>query len=302
MLFLEQAIFTSLKTHQQEGYQLATTSPGITADVAKELAVWGPAHDSLVINNFGSTSINFHPLTSGDYCISRTIADGEEYSGRGGPRIYTHMLVASPDALAAFANNPIAIVEALTASGHLQVAADPTAPLTAIPLVGRASLISPLRLSELAGDPGLDALVLLLQLAGTSQRLAVRSHVPLERLFSGLLMLLPPRLRIEFSFSTGLRWSPRRPFRLIALPPDLGEQRNVQKSASATPLDLTRGLRAGENPPSGWAYLIRDLLQSRQFNIFPELLRRADEFATAERTLDQVAEEVESALQVELAL
>jgi hypothetical protein len=212
------------------------------------------------------------------------------------------MLVSNPDALAAFANNPIAIVEALTASGHLQVAPDPTAPLCAIPLVGRASLISPLRLAELASDPGLDALVLLLQLAGTSQRLAVRSHVPLERLFSGLLMLLPLRLRTEFSFSTGLRWSPRRPFRLIALPPDAGEQRNVQKSASATPLDLTRGLPAGETPPSGWAYLIRDLLQSRQFNIFPELLRRADEFATAERTLDQVAQEVESALQVELAL
>ena len=86
-MFVEQAIFTSLKTRRQEGYQLAAVSPGIASEGAKELEVWGPAHDSLLDGMQGASSVNFHPLTSGDYCVSRTVAAGEEYSGRGGPRI-----------------------------------------------------------------------------------------------------------------------------------------------------------------------------------------------------------------------
>jgi hypothetical protein len=294
-MLVEQAIFTSLKTRRQEGYQLAATSPGVGSDVARELALWGPAHDSLILNDFGSSSVNFHPLDSGDFCISKTTASGEEYSGRGGPRIYTQMLVVPPAALLRFANNPLALIDAVTASGQLAIYEHPPLALEPIQLVGRAAVVNQLRLAELAGDPGIEALVLLLQLANTSQRLAVRSHVPLERLFSGLLMLLPLHCRTQLSFTTGLRYSPRRPFHLLVLPPDRSEQRNLQRTSSATPLDLTR-----DPPPLldklrlGWAYLIRDVLRTRQFAVLPELLRRAHRYADEALKLDEIAQRVEA--------
>lgn len=302
-MLVEQAIFTSLKTRRQEGYQLAATSPGITSDVAKELAHWGPAHDSLVLNDFGQTSINFHPLDAGGYCLSRTVADGDEYSGRGGPRIYTQMFVVPEGVLARFANQPLAVLEALAGAGHIAVHATPPEELPSISLVGRAGLVNQLRLAELAASPGIELMLGLLELALTAPRLALRSpHVPLERLFSGLLWLLPPNRRLDYSFSSGLRFSPRRPVRWIALPPDASEQRNLTRSSGATSLDLER-----ETPPPadaqrrGWAYLVRDVLHSGHASLLPELLRRADAYPH-DLPLDTVAERVEAELSGELSM
>jgi hypothetical protein len=295
-MFLEQAIFTSLKTPRQEGYQLAGVSPGVSADVARELEHWGPAHDSLCDPRF--PSVNFHPLESGEFCISKTSAEGNEYSGRGGPRVYTQMLIASRELLARFANNPFAVLEAVTAGGGMCVHDKPPANLERIRLLGRASVVNHLRLAELAGDPGADALVNLVHLTINAPRVAVRSHVPLERLLSGLMSLLPVRFRTKYSFSTGLRYSPRRPFHIIALPEDLAEQRNLQKTATAKGLDLTRNIPATDKLSRGWAYLIRDVFRSGHLSVLPELLRRADLHIT-ESTPDDVAAIVEAEVQAE---
>src|SRR5687767_10621746 len=90
---LEQAIFTSVKSSRLDGYQLAAASPGITPDVSKELTIWGPAHDSLWDTRRDARSVNFFPLASGDYCLSSTTIAGEEYSGRGGGRVYSQMFL-----------------------------------------------------------------------------------------------------------------------------------------------------------------------------------------------------------------
>ena len=299
-MLLEQAIFTSLKTRHQEGYQLAACSQGVTSEQAKELEHWGPAHDSLVINDFGSTSINFHPLESGEYCISKTTAAGDEYSARGGPRIFTQMLIVPSEVLARFANQPLAIIEALTASGKLDVPPQIPPQLPTLPLIGKASLLQPLRIAELLGDLGIEKVLQLVQLALDSPRLAVRSHVSLERVYGVLLMLLPLRFRPQFSFSTGLRSSPRRPFRLLALSPDTAEQRNLERSSGARLLDLTRReLPPLEKSRRGWAYLLRDVFESRQLAVLPELLRRANLYDEVEMTLDEVAQRVEDDVQAE---
>ncbi len=299
-MLLEQAIFTSIKSRQQEGYQLAACSPGVSSDMAKELTQWGPAHDSLTINTFGATSINFHPLSLDSYCISKTTAAGEEYSGRGGARIYTQMIIVSHEALARFSYQPLAIVEALTASGSLDVLEKVPPQLPTLSLIGKASLMQPLRIAEVVGELGIERTLHFLQRALTCPRLAVRSVVPLERLFSVLLMLVPLRFRTEFSFSTGLRVSPRRPFRLLALSPDTTEQRNVERSSGARLLDLTRpDMPPLERLSGGWAYLLRDVIESRHLAVLPELLRRANRYDDPELSLDDVARRVEDEVQAE---
>jgi len=275
-MLIQQAIFTSLKTRTQEGYQLAATSDGVTRELAETLAAWGPAHDSLLDRRLGASSINFHPLADDLFCISRTVAEGNEYSGRSGPRVYTQMLVVPDSALARFANNPFAIVEALSVGGQMIVHDKPPAQLEPIRLLGRASLINPLRLEELAVDAGADALANLIELATRSPRLAIRSQIPLERLLACLLMLLPPSQRLAMSFSTGLRWSPRRPFRLIALPSKFDEQRDLERSAEATLLDLTKPGATAPEPVDGWPIIVRDVLRSHLYTLLPDLLRQAD--------------------------
>src|SRR3569623_648025 len=118
---IEQAIFTSVKRTRLDGYQLATASRGITAEISRELTIWGPAHDSLWDMRRDARSVNFFPLTIGGYCLSITTVAGAEYSGRGGGRIYTQMFVLPPEVLARFANDPFHVLRALAASGRLLV-------------------------------------------------------------------------------------------------------------------------------------------------------------------------------------
>jgi hypothetical protein len=121
---IEQAIFTSVRTDRVDGYQLAAASEGIGAEDRRSLPQWGPAHDSLSEEGLGAASLNFHPLPSGAYCISRTSAASGEYSARRGPQVYTQMLVVEPEDLRRFANNPFRLLQAATAAGHVQVLRD----------------------------------------------------------------------------------------------------------------------------------------------------------------------------------
>lgn len=277
-MFAEQAIFTSLQSRRQEGYQLAAVSPGVTGDVAKELAVWGPAHDSLLVSECGSSSINFHRLESDPdrYCISRTVADGEEYSGRAGPRIYTQMLIVPSSLLARFSNNPFAIIDAASASGQMPVHAQPPATLETVRLLGRASPVNQLRIAELVAAPGADMLLALVDAALSCERLAVRSNVPLERLVAGLFSLLPVDRRAGFSFSTGLRYSPRRPVRLLALPADTAEQRSIERSSEAKALDLTRdALPEAASASNAWSTSLRDVFRQGHLSALGAIVARS---------------------------
>src|SRR5437773_11290410 len=106
---LEQAIFTSIQSSRLDGYQLAAASGGITAEQTKELTAWGPAHDSLWDTRRDGRSVNFHPLADDRFCLSCTTVAGEEYSGRGGGRIYTQMFILPREALEPFANDPFLV-------------------------------------------------------------------------------------------------------------------------------------------------------------------------------------------------
>src|SRR5437763_11404572 len=118
---IEQAILPSIHGSRLNGYQLAATSSGITPAQAKELTVWGPAHDSLWDTRCDARSVNFHPLSDGAFCLSCTTLAGAEYSGRGGGRVYTQIFVLNRDALAQFANDPFLVLRALSAAGRLVV-------------------------------------------------------------------------------------------------------------------------------------------------------------------------------------
>ena len=120
-MLVEQAIFTSAQTERSAGYQLVASSPGVCDADARELAMWGPSHDSLLEEGLDAVSVNFHKLPSGAFCVSKTTPAGSEYSGRRGPAVYTQCLVVPADGLERFSNNPFALLTAAFAQGSLRV-------------------------------------------------------------------------------------------------------------------------------------------------------------------------------------
>lgn len=235
------AIFTSLRGERLEGYQLAATSEEVTKELARELNTWGPAHDSLLDEHSLEPSVNFHPLSGDYYCLSVTRSAGAEYSGRAGARIYTQMFLLSPEALARFGNNPFLIRRAIQAAGRELVLADPLSRLRSFPLVGRAG-DSDSGDSEQQGEQvSPEALQRLASTVVENPAVALATLGSPATLFAALFQRLTPEHRLQVSFTTGLRHSARRPFRLFVLPSDPAVRRQFQRQIGVTVFELEAG-------------------------------------------------------------
>jgi hypothetical protein len=264
MALIEQAVFTSAETERSAGYQVVAASPGAREEDLRELAVWGPSHGSLIDSSPDGVSFNFHPLPSGVYGVSRTTSAGWEYSGRGGARVYTQYLLVPADELARFANNPFAVLRAALAGGALETHRDVPRQLEPLSLSGRAAPVDSTLLARLSGNPGPDWLATIVQAALNCELLAISGSPTPEHLIAGLFNCLPPECRTEFSFSTGLSCSPRRPFRIVTVASDPAEQRRAERQYRATVLDLGRTLPAEFAPLDGWGRFIEVVLKSHR--------------------------------------
>lgn len=299
---IEQAVFTSAETNQSAGYQVVATSPGVCARDVEELAVWGPSHDALLAGAPNAASFNFHPLPSGAYCVSRTTPAGWEYSGRGGVRVYTQCLIVPPEVLARFANNPIALLRAALVNGSLRLYEKVPERLAPITLAGRAAVVDTALLSRLAINPGVDWLATLVQAALQSVTLGIAGGPPAEHVIAGILNCLPPACRTEMSFSTGLKFSPRRPFRLVALSGDAEEQDRVERLYNVSVLRLSGPPPARLAPTDSWPRFLQRVLKSgRTSFLTAELSRRRAGFRPEDLSALglQLLEELETASRVE---
>jgi len=273
---IDQAIFTSAETDRGSGYQIAAASPGAGEADLRELAAWGPSHDSLIDPTAGAVSVNFHPLPSGAYCVSRTTPSGWEYSGRGGVRVYTQCLIVPRGVLARFANNPFAVMRAATASGLVRQYDALPEVLEPFGLAGRAAAVDAALLARLSANPGPEWMATLVQAALDSVSVAVAGGPPAEQLIAGLVNCLPPECRTEFSFSTGLKFSSRRPFRVVALSSHPEELRRVERLYNVAVLRLKDNPPAEFAPIESWPRLIHRVLKSGRVSFLAGRLSRRD--------------------------
>ena len=234
---IPQAIFTSLRGQKLAGYQLAAVSEGIGDELARELNVWGPAHDSL-LDETGEPSVNFHPLGPENFCLSLTSSAGAEYSGRAGARIYTQMFILTREALQRFDNNPWLILRTTLAAGRAGVFEDPPSRLRSLPLVGRAGDANSGPLEQLSQEVEPKLLNSLVTTVLEVQSVGLATSLDPRLIISALFQLIPPEERLNVSFTTGLRHSPRRPFRLFLLPADPAAHRQFHRQPGVTVVSL----------------------------------------------------------------
>jgi hypothetical protein len=281
---IQQAVFTSARTGRGDGYQLVARSPGVGDDDARELAVWGPSHGALCTDRDEATSINFCRLASGASCISKTVAAGQEYSGRGGARVYTHFLLVPTDVMARFANNPFAVLRAAWAKGMLGVHDRWPDDLESFSLAGRSAPVDEGLLAQLADQWGPARVATLVQSAMSPGVHLLAGIGNSETLIGGLLQCFSPDCRPEISFTTGLRYSPRRPFRLSPLDDELAEQRRATRHEGVAVVDLTNDSVDNAAPVSGWAAYVADAIANDRLASFASQLQRPG------ITLDQLDE------------
>jgi hypothetical protein len=238
-VLIEQAIFTSAESDHAVGYHLVARSPGLDEADARELTVWGPSHDSLETNSAASAvSVNFFRLPSGAYCVSKTQLSGEEYSRRG-LRTYTNCLVVTAEVLGRFANNPFALLRAAWAKGLLKVCDTIPSQLVPFQLAGRTAPVDEGLIGQLIEQCGPTVIGRLLDaVLGEKPVVLIGVQKP-EATVAGLLNLLPMSCRGELSFTTGLKYSPRRPFHLLIASEESAELRRLYRQQIVNVVDVS---------------------------------------------------------------
>ncbi|MGI8980052.1 MAG: hypothetical protein ACR2FY_12585 [Pirellulaceae bacterium] len=235
---IPQAIFTSLRGQKISGYQLAAKSDEIGDELARELTTWGPAHDSLLSEGDVEPSVNFHPLGPDHFCLSLTSSAGAEYSSRAGARIYTQMFVLPREALARFDNNPFMILRAIDAAGRAAAYDELPQRLRSVPLIGRAGATDQGCPEQLLAELAPESLTNLATTVLENSSVGLATSLPARSLFAALFQRIPRDERPQVSFTTGLRYSPRRPFRLFLLPSDPVVCRKFQHQPEMTVVEL----------------------------------------------------------------
>lgn len=258
-MLVEQAVFASARTERGDGYQLVAVSPGVADEDRRALTTWCPSHDALLDDDPTAKSVNFHRLPSGAYSIARTSPAGAEFSGRGGAQVRTHCLITPPEVLARFGSNPFAVLRAALAGGKVVQGDQTPRHLRAFNLVGRARPASEKRLRDVCDTWGPDVLARFVHVATHASAVGLCAADASEPLIEAMLSCLPAECRAEFSFSTGLKYSPRRPFRVVGLA-DQHMAVRLQRSHGIEPVSLSDRDEAA--PTDGWAALVHRLLQN----------------------------------------
>jgi hypothetical protein len=264
MILIEQAIFTSAREDACGGCRLVAASSGVGVDDRRELAAWGPSYDGLWQPRAESRSVNFHPLPSGRFCISRTTLSGWGQGSHDPPRVWTHCLVVPSAGLREFADNPLALLEEAAAAGAFDAPPEGQAELQPLALDGGAPAVDLALLEQVSEQLGPERLAALVGAALDSVCLAVSGGRPVYQLVAAVLNCLPVECRSEFSFSTELKFSSRRPYRIIGLPRGQAERAWLAQRPSVTLLDLDQAPSPGGRP-GDWARLVERVVGSRDF-------------------------------------
>jgi hypothetical protein len=198
---------------------------------------------------------------------------GWEYSGRGGARIYTHCLVVPAETLRQFANHPLVLARVAAAAGTFDIPAEVPIALETIDLMGTVPAAHQASLTQLLKQVGTWHMAMLVQSVMTSAcTVAVSSWAFAEQLIAGLLDCLPIKCRTAVSFSTGLKYSSRRPFRILPLPSDSATRRWLAHQPNVMVLDLVAQKPCNNMLVDNWARLIERAVSKVQIGLLADEL------------------------------
>jgi hypothetical protein len=277
---IEQLVYASGDGQPGEGSRRVVASPGLSeADVAEVLA-WEPQPEAILPAGAEPTCLHFHPLPSGASAIGRTTCPARRPGARGGLKAVVQCLVVPPRTLARFANNPFALLRAAQAGGMPHELEELPCRLDALRLEGRTPIIDAALLRQLRLYPGPEWMAAVVHAALDSPNTAIVGSLQMEHLLAGVISCLPPECRTAMSFSIGLRFSSRRPYRLVAMSHDADEQQRMARLYNVPMLDLGSRPPAEFAPIGSWGRLVHRVLRTGRVSFFAgQLARRPLDFS-----------------------
>lgn len=246
----DQAIFSSIRSPMGEGYRIVAASKGITQDERREILQYAPSHGSLSDSSADARALAYFPLGAGRRCLFLTRAAGLEHTGRGGYRVFTHILVLDPEAMLAFDWDPFAVAAAVREYGDEQVKRPP-------------DVLTPLEIRA-DGRPGFNGRYREPRGAEVEKVLRVISGVLCEQsmliigardaeaVLRQAVGAMPAFARRRLSACHGLRFSPARKFALQFTDAAPTELRKIERDSASAVFRWNEPWPSEESPFQGW--------------------------------------------------
>ena len=217
-----QAIFTSTRTAMGEGYRLIAASQDLRPNEKQVITRFSPSHNGLCAEHSEPDNPHspihaaaFYPLPTGRLCVALSYPAGAEHTGRGGQRVYTHIIVIEAEDLAAWDYNPFNILRAMAAAG---LASPQLKPPVTLPNVDLRPYRTDNDMCVLMDNHALMACGRrVLHSLFQNQRVIVNTPSEWVDTTEALLLGIPGPLRATLSFSAGLRFSASRGCNLALL-------------------------------------------------------------------------------------
>ena len=230
---VQQAIFASADRGSMKGYQIVARSAGVDRYISQTLHGWAPTQ--MPDDAPGAWTINYFPVNDQKVAITRTVLGGPEYSSRGGFEVVTLILLLSNEQFGAYQSNPILVAKTAIATGTLRLPLQidgeylPPANLPCPPLVYPPPPVADDQSHATDRHHLSGMLDRLAKMVNQRERIAVIGQQNPIAVVEHLLPRLSEKVRREFSFTTGLLPTVRRPFQAHFLATaDLSRQRTLE--------------------------------------------------------------------------
>ena len=232
-------------------HEYLAVSRGIDAMDLSEIRIWSAWKGELLSALPAAFSWNFHPLPSGFFCLSRTSHLELLFPQETGDEVFTHGILVPPQMLKDYSNNAMTLFHHLETLGLWRAGLEVTRQLWSreapnrpkkehfpnaeiLPVLKTLSMdggAEPVRLNSLNAFVRMTGIrrfaSILDQILGNFTTILTGSSQP-EMLLEALLDVLPIGCRTDFSFSTGLKFSQKRLFRIVFLGNAVHEQERVR--------------------------------------------------------------------------
>lgn len=281
----DQAVFTSVRSLMGEGYQIVGASNGVTPQEKADIVRNSPSHGSLPdLGENLAVGLLSYTLNSGRRCTTYCCHAGKEQSGRGGDRVYSHMVFLDRPNFTLFDSDVAGVHKALKKAVHQNGA-----------ILQMMNAMRPLQIDIPAQPINEEGACTLNPLRTTvaewlwpvaGEILAGRKTIliGLEEPFAflkWLLLILPRSVREIVDVSVNVSFSPNRRLNLILLP---NLPIHVERLMASQMITL---MRAGQTVPpieptyAPWLELLRVLWSQGRVTDMISLIAQVPENASA---------------------
>jgi hypothetical protein len=305
----DQAVFTSIRTPTGEGYRVVAASPGVRAEEKIELTRRSPSQGSLCDTGSGAVGLLTYALDSGRRCVAYCTHAGREHTGRGGMRVYTHMVLLDTADYERAGADPVAVHAAI--ANHVTVNG---------PLLKPPPQLGPLSLEiappeHAANNPWDDEPRTIWSVADAAlagDRVAAVVPNGTANLLRWALLAIPRRTRARVDAAVGLKFSPSRRVALTLLTADDSQLPRLVAGQGVAVWPAGATLPPPTAPRASWFALaerwyaagrLRHLIELTTRHCpeaAPELLPRIADLCAAEERIDTADEDTLAAIEAGL--